>query len=91
MPKELTVVAGTPRPLHKAPKTNAPANHQANKSSKTGTVIHPVPRTALSYPVDAREKEKVTIELDSDVLEHLRSIGSDWQEEVNNLLRKTMI
>lgn len=107
MPEEISVIKRrpnemTPRAVSPVPKASAPASTPGptpNKSTKAGTVIAPVPtlkkapkaRTALSSASDGREKVLVTLELDSDLAAHLKEAGSDWQQQVNNLLRKTMV
>lgn len=103
MPEEITVIKRhskglTPSAVSPIAKATTPAPTH-NKSSKTGTIIAPVPtlkrttkpHTALSSASDGREKVSVTLELDKDLVAHLKAAGSDWQRQVNNLLRKTMI
>ncbi len=35
----------------------------------------------------AERRERVTLEIDADVMEFLRAEGSDWRRQVNELLR----
>ena len=75
-------MADTPR----RPRTLNDARTEAEAAFKkvTAKVAEPPPKRTTLPGV----KEQVTLRIDQDVLEHFRDSGPDWQDRINEALRK---
>jgi uncharacterized protein (DUF4415 family) len=72
-------------PAGRRPMGARDAAEAAFKSATTKPIVEPTAARPLPGV-----REQVSLRIDQDVLEHYRAMGRDWQEKINEALRRSI-
>ncbi|MGC3959207.1 MAG: BrnA antitoxin family protein [Verrucomicrobiota bacterium] len=66
-----------------------PSPRDAAEAAFKSATTKPI-EAAKAAPILPGVRELVSLRIDQDVLEHFRAMGRDWQEKINEALRRSI-